>query len=244
MQTPVQPDHPNENARRFPRARIAMLVLVVAAAAFVLGRQDWGSSSAGPDEAVRGSGTAATQIRSLPPFRSVDLAGASSVTVRIGGEQDVVVRADDNLIDRVETHVRNGVLVVAERGRLEPDVPLAVEVTVASLVGTRVMGSGALSVDRVHGRAFAAEVLGSGTLTVAGTVDRLDARLAGSGDMRLGALVARSVTATVPGSGRLEVHASRALDASIGGSGDIVYGGSPSALEQLVTGSGAILPRE
>jgi hypothetical protein len=61
--------------------------------------------------------------------------------------------------------------------------------------------------------------------------------------MRLGGLTARSVTATVPGSGRLEVQATHSLDASITGNGMIAYSGDPEMLEQDVTGSGAILPR-
>lgn len=112
-----------------------------------------------------------------------------------------------------------------------------------NLDSTRLMGSGTISVDGAHARKFTAEVPGSGMLTISGTVDQLDASLAGSGNMQLGDLTARFVTATVPGSGRLEVHATHTLDASIPGSGEIVLGGHPKTLKQIVSGSGAILPR-
>jgi hypothetical protein len=61
--------------------------------------------------------------------------------------------------------------------------------------------------------------------------------------MQLGGLVARSVTASMPGSGRLEVHATRTLDASIPGSGQIIYSGHPKNIEQIINGSGAIRRR-
>ena len=113
----------------------------------------------------------------------------------------------------------------------------------ARLDGTKLAGSGTISVDGVDARTFTAEVPGSGMLTVSGTADQLDASLAGSGTMQLGGLTARTVTATVPGSGRLEVQATRSLDASITGNGLIAYSGDPEMLEQDITGSGAILPR-
>jgi hypothetical protein len=242
MNTPALPNR-TKAARRFPAARIALLVSIVAAAAFLLGRQDSGNQSLSFTNGVRGSGVAATQTRTLPSFRAVDLAGISTVTIHGGAKQTVVVHAEDNLIDRVSTDVRDGALVVSERGSFPTNLPLSVEITVPNLDSTRLMGSGAINVDGVHARRFTAEVLGSGMLTISGTVDQLDASLAGSGNMQLGDLTARFVTATVPGSGRLEVHATHTLDASIPGNGTIVYRGHPQTIKQIVTGSGAILPR-
>lgn len=154
-----------------------------------------------------------------------------------------MVHADDNLISHVTTDVRDGALVISERGSFTTKVPLAVEVTMPNLDSARLMGGGTISIDGVEARRFSAEVLGSGMLTISGTVDQLDASLAGSGNMQLGDLTARVVTATVPGSGRLEVHATHTLDASIPGSGAIVYSGQPKTLKQIVSGSGAIVSR-
>jgi len=229
------------NALRRSSGRIALLVLIVAAAAFLLGRQDW-VPSLNVDNGDDGSGVAATQARTVKPFTAIDLTGASDVTVRVGTQQTVLVRADDNLISRVETSVRRGVLVVSERGSFARNLPMRIEVTVPHLDSTRLIGSGMISVEGVHARTFTAELVGSGVLTIAGTADKLDARLAGSGSMQLGQLAARSVVASVPGSGRLDVEASQNLHASISGSGAIVYGGHPT-LEHSVTGSGAILQR-
>jgi hypothetical protein len=45
----------------------------------------------------------------------------------------------------------------------------------------------------------------------------------------------------VPGSGRLQVHATDKLRASVAGSGAIFYRGNPSSVTQSVTGSGTII---
>jgi hypothetical protein len=63
----------------------------------------------------------------------------------------------------------------------------------------------------------------------------------GSGNLRLGGLTARDVTARIPGSGMIVVHATRSLRASVSGSGAIFYAGGPRILGRTITGSGAII---
>src|SRR5512132_1470674 len=97
-----------------------------------------------------------------------------------------------------------------------------------------------MTVDAVEAEQFATRLPGSGVLRVSGTVDRLDATLEGSGDMQLENLIARDATARVSGSGRLQVHATGTLDASVSGTRVILYSGTPVDVTQDVTGTGAI----
>src|SRR5689334_7047026 len=91
---------------RLQRALAAVGVLALAILAMVLvDRIFFAGSSTSPGV---GSGHAATQTRSLPAFDKIDLAGANNVAVRVGPRQSVVVHADDNLLARVETSVRDG----------------------------------------------------------------------------------------------------------------------------------------
>jgi Putative auto-transporter adhesin, head GIN domain len=76
-----------------------------------------------------------------------------------------------------------------------------------------------------------------------GTVARLGVSLGGSGDAQLGQLVARDVRAVLNGSGRIAVHATNTLQASVPGSGTIVYSGHPAHVTTSITGSGAITRR-
>jgi hypothetical protein len=217
------------------------LLLIVAAGAYLAGREDGASSSTSVGPRLVGSGVAATQARTVPPFTAVEAAGGSSLSVRVGARQTVAVHADDNLIHRIETDVRDGVLVVSERGSFATQLPLSVEVTVPTLGSARLLGSGSVSVPGVESQQFSADLVGSGALTISGITDRLDASLAGSGDLDLGHLSARSVTASLPGSGRLDVNVSQTLHASLLGSGDIVYRGDPATVERALGGSGSIV---
>jgi hypothetical protein len=241
MRIPALLNDPTNSGRRCSAAAVTLLLAVVATATFFLARQDGTSTAVSFTNGVRGSGVPASQTRTVPSFGAIDLTGSSNIRVRVGPRQKVVVNADDNLIDRVTTDVRGGVLVVSERGNFSTKRPLTVNVTVPTLTAVGLIGSGAINVVGVDARTFTAELPGSGLLTVSGTAQGLHATLAGSGSMQLRHLTARSVTATVPGSGRLAVHATHALNASVPGHGLIVYTGEPKTLDRSVSGSGAIV---
>jgi hypothetical protein len=219
---------------------VSLLLAVLAAlvAVLVLLARDNGGSGA---STLRGSGITATQTRSLPAFTAVDLAGGNQVAVHVGAGQAVTVRADDNLVRYVTTTVTGGTLVVGQSRSFTSNGPMSVDVSVPSLDAVRLSGSGILTIEGVRGSRFAVDVPGSGVVTAAGSVTRLDATLSGSGDVQLQGLTARDATARVLGSGRLQVDATRSLDATISGSGAIFYSGDPTRVSQSVSGSGAIV---
>jgi len=189
---------------------------------------------------VRGSGVAATQTRAAAGFSGLDLAGGSTVTVVAGGEQSVVVHADDNLLGRVTTRVEAGTLVIRSTGSFTTKSPMSVEVSVPSLQVLRLSGSGAISATGITAAALTVTLSGSGVIRARGTAAHLDVTLDGSGRALLNDLVARDVRAVLPGSGLIRVTATRSLDAAVPGSGSITYRGNPPHVATSVTGSGAV----
>jgi len=205
----------------------------------VLYRADvFGGSS---NSTTEGSGVSATQVRTVPAYAGVELAGANNVVIHIGEKRSVVVRADDNLLDRVTTEVRSGTLVIANTpGSFTTKSPMSVEVNAPSLNELTLSGSGNIVVDGLQAESLEASLPGSGTLTATGTTLRLDATVGGSGTMQLTGLVANDVHAVVSGSGSIFVTATQTLDGSVSGSGAILYTGNPQEVTKSVTGSGAI----
>lgn len=218
---------------------LAVLLLVLAAGVLLLSRYDSGSSSS--TKVLEGSGVSVRQGRSLPSFTAIELAGANNVAVHVGRRQPVDVQADDNLIELVTTEVDSGTLVIAARRSFNAETFMKVDVTVPELEAATLRGTGVISIDGVEGPQFHARLLGTGLVTVRGAVDRLSATVAGDGDAQLQDLVARDVAATVSGTGRLQVHATDSLDASVPGTGAIFYTGNPSDVRQNVTETGAIV---
>jgi hypothetical protein len=224
--------------------------LLVAALAFLLGGLTVvtlyhfdvaGGTSDSAGSATEGSGVAATQSREVAAFQSIDLAGSNNVVIRVGERQSVVVKADDNLLDRVTTEVQSGRLVIANTpGSFTTKSPMRVEIDVPALDALTLSGSGNIVVSGVEAKRLAVSLPGSGTLAGNGTATRLDVTVGGSGMVQLTRLVASDVRADVSGSGSIFVTATKRLDASVSGSGAILYAGSPPNVTRNITGSGAI----
>jgi len=235
LSTSIQRGHA---PRRF-HSGVFALVLVAAALFTVKELHEYSSPAGG----VQGSGVAAAQRRIVAAFTAVDLVGPNIVNVVVGDEQSVVVHADDNLIERVTTEVHDGTLRIASVGNLTTTLPMTVEIAIPSLERATLSGSGVLTVDGVNGSNFVARLLGAGVIEARGTIDHLDASVGGSGDAHLRNLLAKEVIATVSGTGRVEVHATESLDATVSGIGAIVYAGHPNRLTTHITGTGTITER-
>lgn len=228
------PHHSGQAAHRTLLAFIAVLAL--AATGVALTGCSGGSSSSG----VQGSGTAATQTRTVARFSSLDLAGTNKVTVVVGGQQSVVVHADSNLIGRVTTSVVAGTLIIDDTGSFTAISPMSVEVSVPSLAALKLSGTGMISVSGIKAQRLTVTVSGTGALYASGTTTQLDVTLGGDGQAQLNNLVADNVHAVVSGSGLIQVNATASLDAAVPGEGTILYSGNPPQVTTSITGTGAV----
>lgn len=220
--------------RGFGLGAIAAVVAIAALAALV-------NLAADDGDTMRGSGVEVTDQRELAPFAAIELAGANTVTVRVGPAQAVAVTGDDNLVDNVSTTVRANSLLIDDRGGFDTEAPMSVTVSVPSLDALSLSGMGTVTVVGVTGPEFTADLSGTGTLVVSGSVDRLTATQSGFGTLELGGLAARDVIARLEGTGDVNVQATSTLDATLTGTGSIVYSGSPSVTTRN-TGVGSVTP--
>jgi hypothetical protein len=243
MSTGSTPVHGRGVPQRLERALawIGVVALVVLAVVLVFRHDLFGGS--GGSSATMGSGHAISQARTVGPFTAVQLAGSNNVTIHVGGRRQVVVRADDNLINRVTTRVQAGRLLIGNTpGSFTTSTPMSVEVTVPSLDELSLSGSGVVSATAIKAPTLHVTIPGSGMLVATGAVTRLIVTLAGSGDARLDRLVAGSADATLSGSGRILLNVTNRLDARVSGSGAIIYSGDPAHVTSSVTGSGVVAP--
>lgn len=230
-----------------PRRRLwagPVFVVALALATIVLAlvfRNDVvvGGSSTSPT--VQGSGVAATEVRTTAPFDRVELRGSNTVSIHVGAARSVVVHADDNLLRHITTSVAGRLLVVGNTpGGISPKSPLRVDVTVPVLAAVDLSGSGVVLAEGVSTSALEVRLSGSGVIHAAGRATRLHVELTGSGDAQLEQVIAADVHATVAGSGRILVHPTTSLHASVPGSGSITYAGKPRHVTTDITGSGAV----
>ena len=202
--------------------------------------------NAGPfnTNTIVGSGKVASETRTVSGFDYVELKGSGNVEISFGTTESVTVKGDDNILPLIETSVLGDTLVINTKPftTMTTANEIKISITMKSLQGLTLSGSGNIDVAGVNGKSIVVEMPGSGNITVNGTSDSVTIRLPGSGNIFCEGLKTQSATVTMDGSGNITVFASNLLDASIRGSGSIHYFGNPTQVKTNVTGSGTITP--
>lgn len=179
------------------------------------------------------SSVAEREVRTVPAFTQLNLAGSLTIVLRQGNTQKVEVDADAEDLAHVETIVTNGKLRVGtkqeKRGMGSSwssynfKKPVTVYVTMPTIEALGVSGSGSMSADDpIKGDNINLSVSGSGRMKLARVqADRLKSSVSGSGDITMTGLSAHH-DINISGSG--EVNApnlrSETCRVSISGSGN------------------------
>jgi hypothetical protein len=133
---------------------------------------------------------------------------------------------------------------VVRAGKLSIDIAgsgdVALNDIVSSALNASIHGSGDIRLLSVKSGDVAMSVRGSGDISAAGSADKVDVEILGSGDVRSARLVSREANVRISSSGEAHVHATEKIIARVSGSGDIRYAGSPASVDRTVRGSGSI----
>lgn len=193
-------------------------------------------------DAVRGSGKAAKETRQVGAFDAIDVRGAATLDVTVGGAPSVVVEADDNLLPLVVTDVTDHTLQIGTRNavRSKLDDGIHVTITVPSLRGIEVGGACTAKIAGLTGPVFEVRISGAGSIKADGAVDALRIHVSGSGSIEAEKLAAKRADVDVSGAGHVRLTATEALSAKVSGVGDVAYAGKPQHVEKKVLGIGRI----
>ena len=188
----------------------------------------------------KGSGVPVTESREVEDFDSVVLSGSGDVQVIVGESKSVTVTFDDNLVDLVQTEVRNGELRVYTTGGWSSSLGLQVEVRTPELRSATVSGAGDMVLNGVSGESLELEISGAGDLSGDGAVDSLSVEVSGVGEAELKQLQSKKATVSVSGAGDATVFATESVDASVSGTGDVEVYGNPASVKQSTSGVGDV----
>lgn len=112
-----------------------------------------------------------------------------------------------------------------------------IEIQGPKLTSAAVVGVASVNVFNVTGKSFKAVLKGPGQLVVKGTVESVDASLAGAGTLDLSGLHAETSSAKLAGQGTIKTFATQTALADAQGGGNIVIDGDPSKFEASVIGT-------
>lgn len=197
-------------------------------------------------------------------FDRIELAGAYDVTVRTGSAPSVHASGNEKAMEHLVVEVRNGILTIHPKKNngfhwgFSDSGNVALQVTVPSLRGAELAGSGDLRIDSVAGEQFAGGVAGSGNLTVdrlevgalkidiagsgnakasSGRAKKAEYDIAGSGGIDAAGVATETASVSIAGSGDVMAHASNNADVNILGSGNVeVKGGAKCSVSKAGSG--------
>jgi hypothetical protein len=207
-----------------------------------------------------GNGTVTSETRSVAAFTSIRVTGSGTLRVH-KGDQQVTVTSDSNIVPKITTSVSGTKLTIG----IEPftsicdATKLEYDVTLPSLEGVDLAGSGDIVVDAFAGSSFSGNISGSGNITADLAYDSAALSCTGSGDTTAKITAASlsydcsgsgkasftgtatKVKLSIAGSGSVNAQALTAKDASIGisGSGSVAIRAT-GVLATNITGSGSV----
>jgi hypothetical protein len=185
---------------------------------------------------------------------------AGDVTVRLGDEPGLTVRAPKSISDRLTVDEQEGTLVLGIRGAgwtsgrvdyvltvrsfdelaLEGAGDVTADFSGADEVEITVDGAGDVRATGIDATEVDVEINGAGDVSLEGAADSGELTVNGAGSIRASDLVLRRADAEISGAGDIHVHATGTLDAEISGLGDIHVSGDPRITSD-VSGLGEIV---
>jgi hypothetical protein len=190
-------------------------------------------------DSVRGSGTLASESRSVSGFDDVVLEGIGDLIIDVGGTESLTIEAESNLLPVLTSNVTGSTLTLGSSEPISPTRPITYTLGADTLEGISISGTGAVVAPNVSCATFKVAVSGSGTLDVGGTCDALELSISGSGDFDGRDLAVVAASVSIDGSGDSVVNATDTLRVVINGSGNVEYVGDP-ATDIDVNGSGEV----
>lgn len=203
------------------------------------------------------------QTRPVDSFSGVASAVPFNVFITIGSKESLRLEGDKELLDKIETPVKNGVLhIKMQKGNerwFGSSKKVTVYITAPSLNKLSVSGSGNMEVKgTVKGEQVTTDVSGSGHLFAAVASSSLSSSISGSGGMEIAGktneahieisgsgkfdgedLNTKTAKISVSGSGKASIQAEETLNATLSGSGKVTYSGN-AKVNVVKSGSGTV----
>ena len=209
---------------------------------------------------TEGSGRTTSEVRPLESFSGIELKSAANVYVTQGDVQEVRVEAEDNLLGKINTTVKNNSLVIDDEDNIKYTKPVTIYITVKDLclleltgsgnivtrsqflcdfMNIKLSGSGDIRV-MVNRKSLKANLSGSGNLVLNGSSAETYYRISGSGNINAHELNCFSSAVAISGSGTSTVDVKNDLNVTITGSGNVHYVQEPGKISSKIIGSGEI----
>ncbi|MFO8184579.1 MAG: head GIN domain-containing protein [Candidatus Aegiribacteria sp.] len=189
---------------------------------------------------VKGSGVKETESRRPEPFSSLSVSGKVRARVLCGRPREVSVTTDDNLLQYLDTRVKNGELSVGFNRPVSSGSGVELEVSVQELKGLTISGAAEVFISDVASDELSIGVGGTAEVRASGKADTLRLKISGAGKIYASELAADKASVRITGAGRVELRAEKELTVRISGAGSVSCAGQPEKVTKHITGAGRV----
>jgi hypothetical protein len=209
---------------------------------------------------VDGNGNVVTEERNVADFTKVKGSAGIDVYLTEGTENKVVVEADENLMDLIETNVEGGKLRIRSNQNIGRAKAKKVHVTYVSLtsieassgadvIGNSVIKSESLDLDASSGADLELEILSkevyaetsSGSdMKLSGKATTLRAKASSGSDLNAKELIVATCNADASSGADIKVNVKERLTAEASSGGDVHYYGDPAAVSNNSGSTGGV----
>jgi hypothetical protein len=198
-------------------------------------------------------------VRDVRDFQEVSLSGVGTLVITQGETESLTIEAEPRVLERIETDVRNGRLIIRPDRSFETREPITYVLGVRELNGIELAGAGRVEVAQLTTDQLRIDGSGAGAIVIDNlTANTLDATAAGNVQVELGGavdsqtvtvsdaasyaaanLASRLASVTASGASQVIVNVSESLDARVSGAARVEYIGDP-AVTQDVSAAGSL----
>lgn len=218
---------------------IAIIVGVVFSNLFSIGRTSGKLFTFSVGSSIRGSGSAASESRSVEGFTGVDVSSVFEVDITAGRDFSVEVIADDNLLPYIRTEVRGGILHIEPTEGVKPKSPMRVLVTAPEISSINASGASKLSASGLK-NSLDIDASGASKLKIDGDVIEVKIDVSGASNVDADALKSRVASVDASGASNVRLNVTERLSSHASGASRISYSGNPGSVEKDVSGASKI----
>ena len=189
---------------------------------------------------LQGSGISVVEVRECSGFDSVDVSSILRTKITEGSEFSVQVQGDDNLVPLVETRVVGSTWRISftANARVSTQEPLLATITLPSLKKLDLSGASRADVDgslevldvsgassanvqKIVGPAIKVSASGASSVTLVGSVGKLDVDCSGACKVNANDLVAESITIDASGASAVDFGKTSTVTGEISGASTV-----------------------
>lgn len=186
------------------------------------------------------SGPVAGEVREMPPFDKIHVAGNLTILVVNGGGYAVALKGAANDIKALRTNVTDGVLHIEPVQPTSFNRDLRVAVSATDLKGVKITGTTRASLQKISSASFDLDLGGAGQVEVSGACGDGSFHLSGAGSLDARTFKCDNVVISLEGAAIANVYAAKSLKAKVNGIGRIVYAGHPAKVTRDISGLGMV----